>query len=150
MKKVLVAFLLLLATSAYSAEEKSRFTKLDEGKTGITYLVNGSLRSDGSLHSIWVKTDYTATGVQENIVKYPKFGARATYIMTQMLFNCDNDRYKLLSVNVYNKNGSIIYSEPMGEAMDIIPNSIAEAVQSVACYYYRNPEARTRRMSEKF
>jgi hypothetical protein len=38
----------------------------------------------------------------------------------------------------------------MGEAFDIVPGSIGEAVQGIACYYYRNPQEAPIRKSSTF
>lgn len=132
MKKIiLTAMAFIMSTSFSYAFEKDKLIKISENKYQTLYGVKGSLKQSENYAKMWT------------VVKYKKGASKIVFrgdfpTMTEHVqswaFDCKQNKIKSLSLDIYNKNGIVIYSEGESEASEVIPGSIGEDLFAVACY----------------
>lgn len=146
MKTIISIISLIFMSSICYASDNDKLIKISENKYQTVYGVKNSLKFSGQYSKMWTIVKYKK-GASKIIFKgdFPTMTEHAQ----QWAFDCEQNKIKSLSLDIYNKNGVIIYSEGESDANDVIPGTLGEELISVACYQYDQLTEKTQEKIEE-
>ena len=137
MKKIILTLIVLISFTSSSYAQDEKLIKISENKYQTIYGVKDSLETRNQYAKMWIIAKYKKGA--SKIIFQGRFPSMTSHAQ-QFAFDCEENKFISLSLDIYNKKGVVIYSEGESKIGNIIPESIGEVLRTVACYKYDHPE----------